>query len=105
MEDYDVYIDDLFIEEVKPTKAEIRRIINDSIKKNRAATKTSKGLEIDVKDSWREVLSSDGSILYDYKDYGWKIMWYNTHSDGPGRGTLIRSWLSIRDASHLKKER
>tara|TARA_R110000824_G_scaffold32427_2_gene104755 strand:- start:130 stop:447 length:318 start_codon:yes stop_codon:yes gene_type:complete len=105
MDDYDVYIDDLFVENHKPTGSEVRKIINEAIKKDRAATKTIKGLEIDVKDSWKDVLHADGSILYDYDEAGWKVMWYNIHSDGPGQGTLIRSWLSIRDTRHLAKEK
>jgi hypothetical protein len=105
MDDYDVYIEDLFVEDLKPTKLEMRKIINEAIRNDRAATRTTKGLEIDVKDAWVDVLQSDGSILYDYQKMGWKIMWYNTHSDGPAQGTLIRSWLSIRDKRHIAKER
>jgi hypothetical protein len=94
---------DLSIEDYKPTRKEIIQIINDTIKKGRAATKTAKGLEIDVPDSWVEVLQNDAAILYDYGEVGWKVMWYQKHSDGPGEGDLIRSWISIRDKRHVAK--
>jgi len=100
-------IDDyeLLIEDYKPTRKEIIKIINNAIKADRAATKTTKGLEIEVPDSWVEVLQNDAAILYDYGKVGWKVMWYQTHSDGPGEGDLIRSWISVRDRRHVAKER
>ena len=96
---------DLLIEDYKPTRKEIIKIINNAIKSDRAATKTSKGLEIDVPDAWVEVLQNDAAILYDYGKVGWKVMWYQTHSEGPGEGDLIRSWISVRDRRHVAKER
>ena len=99
MDDYE-----LFIEDYKPTRQEIIKIINKKIKENRAETKTHKGLEIDVPDSWVETLSNDAAILYDYGAAGWKVMWYNIHSEGPGEGELIRTWISIRDKRHIAKE-
>ena len=99
-DDYDV-----FIEDYKPSRKEIIQIINDTSKSDRPATRTAKGLEIDVPDSWVEVLQNDAAILYDYGKVGWKVMWYQKHSDGPGEGDLIRSWISIRDKRHVAKER
>ncbi len=68
-------IDDyeLLIEDYKPTRKEIIKIINNAIKADRAATKTTKGLEIEVPDSWVEVLQNDAAILYDYGKVGWKV--------------------------------
>ena len=99
-DDYEVLIEDY-----KPSRKEIIKIINDTIKSDRPATRTAKGLEIDVPDSWVEVLQNDAAILYDYGKVGWKVMWYQKHSDGPGEGDLIRSWISIRDKRHVAKER
>ena len=96
---------DLLIEDYKPTRKEIIKIINKAIKSDRTATKTLKGLEIDVPDAWVEVLQNDAAILYDYGKVGWKVMWYQTHSEGPGEGDLIRSWISVRDRRHVAKER
>ena len=96
---------DLLIEDYKPNRKEIIKILNDAIKADRAATKTAKGLEIEVPDSWVEVLQNDAAILYDYGKVGWKVMWYQKHSDGPGEGDLICSWISIRDKRHVAKER
>ena len=62
-------------------------------------------MEIDVPDAWVEVLQNDAAILYDYGKVGWKVMWYQTHSEGPGEGDLIRSWISVRDRRHVAKER
>ena len=97
-------IDDyeLLIEDYEPNRKEIIKKLNDAIKNDRMATKTIKGLEIDVPDSWVEVLQNDAAILY---DYGWKVMWYQIHSEGPGEGDLVRSWISIRDKSTVPKER
>jgi hypothetical protein len=96
---------DLLIEDYKPNRKEIIKIINNAIKSDRAATKTPKGLEIEVPDSWVDVLQNDAAILYDYGKVGWKVMWYQKHTDGPGEGDLIRSWISIRDKRHVAKER
>ena len=96
---------DLTIEDIKPTREEIRRIINRKIKTNRAATKTVKGLEIDVPDAWVETLQGDAAILYDYGEVGWKVMWYNIHSEGPGEGDLVRSWISIKHERTIAKEK
>mgnify|MGYP005998357233 CR=1 FL=1 len=103
-DEYDVLIDDLFMDETTPTAQDIRQAINKKIRSNRAATKTAKGLEIDVPDSWVDVLQNDAAILYDYGAVGWKVMWYQTHSEGPGEGDLIRSWLSVKDKRHIAKE-
>lgn len=94
------------VEDLKPTRTEIRKAINKEIKDNPAATRTVKGLEIDVlaRPGWAEVLVKDAAILYDYGKYGWKVMWYQIHSQGPGEGDLLRSWISIRDLKYMSKE-
>jgi len=110
-DDYEILIDDLYLEEVDATeeatrllKAAIQRTINEAIRADPEQTRTPKGLEMDVCDEWREIMTKDSSILYDYQAIGWKIMWYNTHSLGPGRGDLVRSWISIRDQSFVPKQ-
>jgi len=99
-------IDDyeLLIEDYKPNRKEIIKKLNEAIKSDRAATKTAKGLEIEVPDSWVDVLQNDAAILYDYGKVGWKVMWYQIHSEGPGEGDLIRSWISVKDKRHVAKE-
>ena len=99
-------IDDyeLLIEDYKPSRKEIIKKLNEAIKSDRPATKTAKGLEIEVPDSWVDVLQNDAAILYDYGKVGWKVMWYQIHTEGPGEGDLVRSWLSIKDKRHIAKE-
>ena len=94
---------DLFIEDYKPTKADIIREINDAIKNGGDATKTSQGLELDVPDEWVTILENNAAILYDYEAVGWKVMWYTTRSNA-GKGDLVRSWISIRDKRHVAKD-
>jgi len=96
---------ELFIDDYKPDKNEIRRVINHTIENDLPATRTSNGLEIEVLSTWTDVLNNDASILYDYEKTGWKVMWYNRHSGGPSQGKLLRSWLSIRDTRYLSKEK
>lgn len=109
--DYEVLIDDLDVELAdldEPaslwTKASIQQAINRAIRERPEDTRTPKGLELEVSQEWRDILSADGSILWDYKKLGWKVMWYNTHSLGPGRGKLLRSWLSFRDQNFISEE-
>tara|TARA_R110002020_G_scaffold595_1_gene3033 strand:+ start:679 stop:987 length:309 start_codon:yes stop_codon:yes gene_type:complete len=99
-------IDDyeLLIEDYKPSRKEIIKKLNEAIKSDRPATKTAKGLEIEVPDSWVDVLQNDAAILYDYGKVGWKVMWYQIHTEGPGEGDLVRSWISIKDKRHIAKE-
>ena len=109
--EYDVLIEDLVlppdkkIEVANVLKKTISRTINQKLRARSAETRQPKGLEIDVDPEWADILHNDSSILRAYEDAGWKVMWYNRHSLGPGRGDLVRSWLSFRNGASASKER
>ena len=109
--EYEVLIEDLNPPEGNTIKMRhvlkrtIRRTINERLRSKLAETRKPKGLEIDVPSEWTDILHKDSSILTDYEEIGWKVMWYNTHSQGPGRGDLGRSWLSFRSEASASKER
>jgi hypothetical protein len=63
---------------------------------------TPKGIEVDIPPDWQDFLLKEYSILDEYKKIGWKVMWYQKHSDGPGLGKLLRSWVSFRNPSSIK---
>ena len=100
MEEYDVEISDL--EEVKLTKNEIVKEINESIKSGMKFARTLKGIEIDVKPEWYDMLLKDGSIIRSYEKAGWKVRWWEQHEDGPATGKLLRSWLCFQDAQFVQ---
>ena len=108
-DEYEVLIEDLNPPKkhgkgnIEVSKATIQRVINEDLKNNLLETQKSSGLEIDVAEGWRDVLDKDGSILRDYENIGWKVMWYITRSNA-GKGDLIRSWISIRDKRHVAKD-
>ena len=103
--EYEVLIEDLNppkdkkIEADNVLKKTISRTINQRLRAKSAETHEPKGLEIDVDPEWADVL------IRAYEDAGWKVMWYNQHSLGPGRGDLVRSWLSFRSGASASKER
>ena len=109
--EYEVLIEDLNppkdkkIEVANVLKKTISRTINQSLRARSAETHEPKGLEIDVDPEWEDILHNDSSILRAYEDAGWRVMWYNQHSLGPGRGDLVRSWLSFRNGASASKER
>ena len=109
--EYEVLIEDLNppkdkkIEVANVLKKTISRTINQRLRARSAETREPKGLEIDVDPEWADILHNDSSILRAYEDAGWKVMWYNRHSLGPGRGDLVRSWLSFRSEANVSKER
>jgi hypothetical protein len=103
MNDYDIFLDDLEIPEEKPiTKKEILKEINYAIKSNMKLARTMKGIEIDVKPEWSDLLEKDGSIIRSYEKAGWKVRWWQTHEDGPATGRLLRSWLILQDADYVQ---
>jgi len=110
-DEYEVLIEDLDLSEDntekmnRALKRTIRHTINARLRSKMMETRTPKGLEIDIPSEWRDILDKDSSILGDYEKIGWKIMWYNKHSLGPGRGDLIRSWLSFRSGTSVSKGR
>jgi len=101
MDDYDVYIDDLFVEDKPITKEKMIKILNKEIRAKSSLIKTSKGIEIDVLPEWEKILLEDGSILWSYEKLGWKVMWYN--KEYQTRPT--RSWLSFRNSKSIKREK
>ena len=100
MEEYDIEISDL--EETVITRSDIINGINRAIKKDMKLSKTIKGIEIDVKPEWSDLLEKDGSIIRSYEKAGWKVRWWNTHEDGPATGRLLRSWLIFQDADYIQ---
>ena len=81
------------IEERVTTKSDIVKEINRIIKRDMKMSRTLKGIEIDVKPEWYDLLLKDGSIIRSYEKAGWKVRWWEQHEDGPATGRLLRSWL------------
>lgn len=100
MDDYDVEISDF--DDPKITKGQIVKEINKFIRRDMKLARTIKGIEIDVKPEWSDLLLNDGSIIRSYEKAGWKVRWWNIHEDGPARGKLLRSWLCIQDAQYVQ---
>jgi len=90
-EDYTIVIDDM-----PPTRAQMITILNKKIKENKWDANTPKGIQIDVKPEWKELLQKDGSIFWEYEKLGWKVMWYNQKY----RTKPTRSWLSFKNAKY-----
>ena len=90
-EDYEVIIEDIF-----PTREEIIKIFNKYIRENKWDANTPKGIQIDVKPEWKELLQKDGSIFWGYEKLGWKVMWYNQKY----RTKPTRSWLSFKNPKY-----
>jgi hypothetical protein len=103
MEEYDVEVSDINNPEV--TRKEIIKEINANIKKDMKLSRTHKGIQMDVKPEWSDLLLEDGSILRSYEKVGWKVRWYNTHSEGPARGKLLKSWLVFQSNDFAKQVR
>lgn len=97
MDDYDIEISD-FDEVIKRpiTRKDIIKLFNAEIRAKRTDAASAKGIEIDIPPDWEETLLKEYRILDEYKKMGWKVIWYNKHSDGPARGKLLRSWVSFR---------
>jgi hypothetical protein len=86
----------------KELKEKIITEINVIIKRDMKMARTIKGIEIDVKSEWSDLLENDGSIIRSYEKAGWKVRWWNTHEDGPATGRLLRSWLIFQDADYIQ---
>ena len=98
MDEYDINIDDFDEVINKPiTRKDIIKLFNAAIQAQRSDANTLKGIEVDIPPGWRDTLLEEYRILDEYKKMGWKVMWYNKHSEGPGRGKLLRSWVSFRN--------
>jgi len=90
-EDYTIAIGDMPI-----TREQMIKIFNKKIKENKWDANTPKGIEIDVKPEWKELLQKDGSIFWEYEKLGWKVMWYNQGY----RTKRPRSWISFKNAKY-----
>ena len=90
-DDYKVIIEDMPI-----TREQMITILNKKIKENKWDANTPKGIQIDVKPEWKELLQKDGSIFWEYEKLGWKVMWYNQKY----RTKPTRSWLSFKNAKY-----
>ena len=86
----------------KALKKEMVMEINAIIRKDMKMARTLKGIEIDVKPEWYDLLLEDGSIIRSYEKAGWKVRWWEKHEDGPATGKLLRSWLCIQDAQFIQ---
>jgi len=84
------------------TRSEIVKEINAVIKRDMKMARTLKGIEIEVKPEWADLLLKDGSIIRSYEKVGWKVRWWEQHEDGPATGRLLRSWLCIQDAQFIQ---
>ena len=97
MDEYSVTITDLEEDtDTFPTRKDIIEFFNKEIRSRRSEALTVKGVEVDIPSDWRPVLLKEYNILDEYKKIGWKVMWYNRHSLGPGRGELLRSWVAFK---------
>jgi hypothetical protein len=98
MDEYDINIDDFDEVISRPvTRKDIIKLFNAEIRARRSEKDSLKGIEVDIPSEWQDFLLNEYSILDEYKKMGWKVMWYNKHSEGPGRGKLLRSWVSFRN--------
>ena len=102
MNDYSIFLDDLEIPEKPATRSEVIEEINYIIKRDMRQAKSLKGIEIDVKPEWSDLLLKDGSIIRSYEKAGWKVRWWEKHEDGPATGRLLRSWLCFQDAEFIQ---
>lgn len=98
--EYTVNLDDTTV-----TRKEIITEINAHIKKNQSLARTPKGIEILVPDEWSELLLKDGSIIRGYEKVGWKVRWFQIHSEGPAKGLLVKSWLQFWSNDYAKQVR
>lgn len=86
----------------KELKKEIVLTINKEIRDNTKLARTLKGIEIEVRPEWSDLLLKDGSIIRSYEKAGWKVRWWEKHEDGPATGRLLRSWLCFQDAQFVQ---
>jgi hypothetical protein len=86
----------------KKLRKEIMSTINETLKDNMDLSRTPKGIEMDVPYEWNDLLLEDGSIIRAYEKQGWKVRWWQRHSEGPARGKLIKNWFSFWSAEYAK---
>ena len=86
-------------------KKEITFEINKTLRENMSLARTVEGIEMDVPHEWNDILLEDGSILRAYEKIGWKVRWFQKHSEGPARGKLIKNWLQFWSNDFAKQVR
>jgi hypothetical protein len=86
-------------------KKEIMAEINQTLKENMSLSRTVEGIKLDVPSEWNDILLEDGSILRAYEKIGWKVRWFQKHSEGPARGKLIKNWLHFWSNDFAKQVR
>ncbi len=86
-------------------KKEITSEINKVLREKMNLARTVKGIEMDVPHEWNDILLEDGSILRAYEKIGWKVRWFQKHSEGPARGKLVKNWLQFWSNDFAKQVR
>ena len=89
----------------KKLKHEIMNTINKTLKENMNMARTVKGIEMEIPVEWHDILLKEGSIIRAYEKQGWKVRWYQKHSEGPDRGELLRSWFIFQSNEFAKQVR
>lgn len=89
----------------KELKKEIMSEINKTLRENMKLSRTQKGIVMDIPHEWNDLLLEDGSILRGYEKIGWKVRWFQTHSEGPARGKLLKNWLNFWSSDFAKQVR
>ena len=90
---------------IKKLKEEIVSEINMTLRENMNLSRTNKGIRLDIPQEWNDLLLKDGSILREYEKIGWKVRWFQTHSEGPARGKLLKNWLNFWSEDFAKQVR
>ena len=89
----------------KELKKQITSEINKVLRENMSLARTVQGIEMGVPHEWNDILLEDGSILRAYEKIGWKVRWFQKHSEGPARGKLIKNWLQFWSNDFAKQVR
>ena len=89
----------------KELKKQITSEINKVLRENMSLARTVQGIEMDVPHEWNDILLEDGSILRAYEKIGWKVRWFQKHSEGPARGKLVKNWLQFWSNDFAKQVR
>ena len=100
MEQGDMFdTDDLYIDDVKITRQDIIKNINFRLRQRWTPDEQTKGKEINVWTDWKDLLKEDGSILQEYKKYGWIVFHYQQTNN---KGDIIREWICFQRPNILK---
>lgn len=103
--DYAAELDEDFVMSKEDLRKKIMAKINKTLRENMDGARTVKGIEMDVPHEWNDLLLEDGSILRSYEKIGWKVRWWQRHSEGPARGKLVKNWLQFWSNDFAKQVR